>query len=255
VKLQQQRGRRFVQNRIHRVNEHCQLLVPKLLNLDEYKWLISQPVPFHAASVSNNHAVMFSLPPEVEMAERKYFDLDKIQDQCVAKYVQQCSYKPLRQGGVFRKEEKKIQPIGLVSEYHQGELTGPHYYPEDICQNGSDVVKIVNDLVELCADNSCQYINDFDLSAPMHLDDYGLSTTSFNVAGATKVWISIAPKDKLRFQKLVEVKYLIVLQNPGDLLLLAGNTYHQVHNPGFNIVRGINHNDDREHVFPIESIG
>ncbi|CAG7733837.1 unnamed protein product [Allacma fusca] len=94
--MQQQRGRRFVQNRIHQVNEYCQLLVPKKLNLDEYKWLISQPVPFHAVSVSNDHAVMFSLPPEVEMAERKYFDLDKIQDQCVAKYVQQCSYKPLR---------------------------------------------------------------------------------------------------------------------------------------------------------------
>ncbi|CAG7723621.1 unnamed protein product, partial [Allacma fusca] len=267
---------------------------------------------------------MFSLPPEVELAERKYFDLDRIQDQCVAKYVQQCSYKPLRQAGVFRKEEKKIQPIGLVSEYHQGELTGPNYNPEDMCQNGRDVVKIVNDLVELCDDTSCQYINDFDLSGevtsnffnpfslanleaplfadktvkgieglnipfkyygcpnsstPMHLDDYGLSTTSFHVAGATKVWITIAPKEKLRFQKLVElslpsqfkktaevcdrklsgaklmftlelvekwqVKYLVVLQNPGDLLLLNGNTYHQVHNTGFNIVRGMNHNDDR----------
>ncbi|CAG7733836.1 unnamed protein product [Allacma fusca] len=180
-----------------------------------------------------------------------------------------------------------MQPIGLVSEYHLGELTGPNYNPEDMCQIGSDVVKIVNDLVELCADTSCveglnipfNYYGFPNSSTPMHLDDYGLSTTSFHVAGATKVWISIAPKDKLRFQKLVElslpsqfkktaevcdrklsgaklmftpellekwqVKYLVVLQNPGDLLLLNGNTYHQVHNPGFNIVRGINHNDDR----------
>ncbi|CAG7732228.1 unnamed protein product [Allacma fusca] len=191
--MQKQRGRRFVQNRIHQVSEYCQF----------------------------------------------------IQEQCVARYVQQCSYKALRQAGVFRKVEKKIEPIGLVSEYHQGESTGPNYDPEDMCQNKSDVVKIVNDLVELCADTTCQYINDFDLSlevtsnsfnpfslanleapsfadktvkgikglnipfnyygSPMHLDDYGLSTTSFHVAGATKVWITIAPKDKLRFQKLVEV--------------------------------------------------
>ncbi|CAG7734630.1 unnamed protein product, partial [Allacma fusca] len=250
---------------------------------------------------------------------------NSIQEQCVARYVQQCSYKPLRQAGVFREVENKIQPIGLVSEYHEGESTGPNYDPEDMCQILSDVVKIVNYLVELCANTSCQYINDFDLwgevnshsfnpfslanleaplfadktvkgiegliipfnnygcpnaATPMHLDDYGLSTTSFHVAGATKVWTPIAPKDKLRFQKLVEVslpsqfkktaevcdrklsgaklmftaellekwqaKYLIVQQNPGDLLLLNGITYYQVHNPWFNIVRGINHNDDRQ---------
>ncbi|CAG7816050.1 unnamed protein product [Allacma fusca] len=110
---------------------------------------------------------MFSLPPEVEMAERKYFNFDSIKDQCVATYVQQCPYKPLEHAGVFRKEEKKIQPIGLVSKFHQGELTGPNYDPEDMRQNGNDVVKLVSDLVELCADTSCQYINDFDLSGEL----------------------------------------------------------------------------------------
>ncbi|CAG7819122.1 unnamed protein product, partial [Allacma fusca] len=247
--MQQQRGRRFIQNEFHQVSEHCQLLLPKQLTLEEYKWLVSQPVPFHAVSVSNNHAVIFSMPPEVEMAERKYFDLEKLQQQCVAKCVQLCSYKPLGQAGVFRKEETKIKPIVWVSEYHQGQLTGPNYDPEDMCQNANDVVKLVTDLVELCAETNCQYIHDFDMSGevtanyfnpfslanleaplfadksvngikglnipfnyygcpnsstPMHLDDYGLSTTSFHVAGATKIWITIAPKDKLRFQKLVE---------------------------------------------------
>ncbi|CAG7817903.1 unnamed protein product, partial [Allacma fusca] len=258
------------------------------------------------------------------MAEKKYFNLENIQRQCIAKYVKHCAYKPLRKAGVFRKDEKKIKQIDYVSEYHQGPFTGPNYDPEGLCANDTDIGKLVTDIVQSSAEANCQYINDFDMSGevtansfnpfslanleaplfvdksvrgieglnipfnyygcpnsstPMHLDDYGLSTTSFHVAGATKVWITIAPKDKLRFQKLVEaslpsqfkktvevcdrklsgaklmfsperlekwqVDYLVVLQNPGDLLLLNGNTYHQVHNPGYNIVRGTNHNDDR----------
>ncbi|CAG7785710.1 unnamed protein product [Allacma fusca] len=87
-------------------------------------------------------------------------------------------------------EGEKIKPIDLVSEYYQGHLTGSNYDPEDMDQNANDVVKLVTDPVELL---------------PMHLDDYGLSTTRFRVAGATKIWITIPPKDKIRFQKLVEV--------------------------------------------------
>ncbi|CAG7730251.1 unnamed protein product [Allacma fusca] len=119
--MQQQLARRYVQNRIHQVSEYCQLLVPKQLNLDEYKLLISQPV----------------------------FSSRLGQQQCFRWH---------------RKSKWQSESILIWTAY-----------------------KI----------NVTQ--------TPTHLDDHGLFTTSFHVAGATKVWITIAPKDKSSFQKLVQV--------------------------------------------------
>ena len=106
----------------------------------------------------------------------------------------------------------------------------------------------------------------------LHVEDFHLNSANILYEGAPKLWIIIDPNSKLRLEsRLAEtlnitpvcsqfvrhqfilpqpsllrqwkIRFQILLQPPGSMILLQPNTYHCGLNLGFNIAEAINYSD------------
>ena len=115
---------------------------------------------------------------------------------------------------------------------------------------------------------------------PLHVEDFHLNSANILYEGAPKLWIIVDPNSKLRLEsRLAErlniiptcsqfvrhhyilpqpsllrqwkVKFQIILQPPGSMVLLQSNTYHHGLNLGSNIAEAINYTDSEWTVPPL----